>query len=112
MKDYGGVVGNGTGAWQVGYRYSTYETTLTQAATAAGAITDGSSSAKSRYQNSPTANTSTYSLNWILNSNARVMFNYSETKFGSPVEYLDTDANTTSKTSKENIFSVRTQINF
>ena len=112
MKDYGGVVGNGTGAWQVGYRYSTYETTLTQAASAAGAITDGSSSAKSRFQNSPKANTSTYSLNWILNSNARVMFNYSQTKFGSPVEYLDTDANTTSKTSKENIFSVRTQINF
>jgi hypothetical protein len=84
---------------------------LTQAATAAGAITDGSSSAKSRYQNSPTANTSTYSLNWILNSNARVMFNYSQTKFGSAVEYLDTDANSSS-TTKEDIFSVRTQINF
>jgi phosphate-selective porin len=111
MKDYGGVVGNGTGAWQVGYRYSTYETTLTQAATAAGAITDGSSSAKSRYQNSPKANTSTYSLNWILNSNARVMFNYSQTKFGSAVEYLDTDENG-STTTKEDIFSVRTQINF
>jgi phosphate-selective porin OprO/OprP len=111
MKDYGGVVGNGTGAWQVGYRYSQYETTLTQAASASGAITDGSSSAKSRFQNSPKANTSTYSLNWILNSNARVMFNYSQTKFGSAVEYLDTDANT-STTKKEDIFSVRTQINF
>ena len=112
MKDYGGVVGNGTGAWQVGYRYSQYETTLTQAASASGAITDGSSSAKSRFQNSPKANTSTYSLNWILNSNARVMFNYSQTKFGSAVEYLDTDNNTTSTTKKEDIFSVRTQINF
>jgi len=115
MKDYGGVVGNGTGAWQVGYRYSKYDVSLTQATTLkAGTISENTvtGDTNSRYQNSPTANTSTYSLNWILNSNARVMFNYSQTKFGSPVEYLDTDANTTSKTSKENIFSVRTQINF
>jgi phosphate-selective porin len=115
MKDYGGVVGNGTGAWQVGYRYSKYDASLAQATTLkSGTISENTvtGDTNSRYQNSPTANTSTYSLNWILNSNARVMFNYSQTKFGSPVEYLDTDANTTSKTSKENIFSVRTQINF
>jgi phosphate-selective porin len=111
MKDYGGVVGNGTGAWQVGYRYSTYATTLTPSVAAGAAINDGSTSFKSRQQNSPTANTSTYALNWILNSNARVMFNYSQTKFGSAVEYLDTDANSSS-TTKEDIFSVRTQINF
>ncbi len=121
MKDYGGVVGNGTGAWQVGYRYSKYAVTHEQTASS-GKLADGSASSAvssvlgntgygSRFQNSPTANTSTYSVNWILNSNARVMFNYSQTKFGSPVEYLDTDANS-SKTSKENIFSVRTQINF
>ena len=115
MKDYGGVVGNGTGAWQVGYRYSKYDASLTQATTLKAATISENTvtgDTNSRYQNSPTANTSTYSLNWILNSNARVMFNYSQTKFGSPVEYLDTDANTTSKTSKENIISVRTQINF
>jgi len=122
MKDYGGVVGNGTGAWQLGYRYSTYKSSVTQVATLDAAavalnspteysLNDGSTSATSRYQNSPTANTSTYSLNWILNSNARVMFNYSRTKFGSPVESLDTHFNS-STTTKEDIFSVRTQINF
>ena len=121
MKDYGGVVGNGTGAWQVGYRYSKYAVTHEQTASS-GKLADGSAASAvssvlgntgygSRFQNSPTANTSTYSVNWILNSNARVMFNYSQTKFGSAVEYLDTDS-TSSKTSKENIFSVRTQINF
>jgi phosphate-selective porin OprO/OprP len=117
MKDYGGVVGNGTGAWQLGYRYSTYETTLTQAATLKSGteytVTDGSNTASklSRYQNSPKANTCTYALNWILNSNARILFNYSRTKFGSAVETLDTsyDASTTKK---EDIISVRTQINF
>jgi phosphate-selective porin len=117
MKDYGGVVGNGTGAWQVGYRYSTYEVTHGQTATfdssTAYKLNDGSGSTyKSRYQNSPKANTSTYSLNWILNSNARVMFNYSSTKFGSAVELMDTDLGSLSSTTKEEIFSVRTQINF
>ena len=117
MKDYGGVVGNGTGAWQVGYRYSKYAVTVDEAASLTSGsttytLTDGSTSSKSRYQNSPTANTSTYSLNWILNSNARVMFNYSRTKFGSAVELLDTDYGSLSTTKKEDIFSVRTQINF
>jgi phosphate-selective porin len=111
MKDYGGVVGNGTGAWQVGYRYSTYEVAMSPYAAPNAAINDGSSGYKSRHQNSPTANTSTYALNWILNSNARVMFNYSQTKFGSKVEYLDTDSNGSS-TTREDIVSVRTQINF
>jgi len=133
MKDYGGVIGNGTGAWQFGYRYSTYKVSVKQAASAdlydpfiktdvtladgstnTGKLNDESGIAVntgSRYQNSPTANTSTYSLNWILNSNARILFNYSRTKFGSAVESLDTsyDASTTKK---EDIISVRTQINF
>jgi phosphate-selective porin OprO/OprP len=114
MKDYGGVVGNGTGAWQVGYRYSKYDVSLAQAApldTTTISEYPVTGDLKSRYQNSPTANTSTYSLNWILNSNARVMFNYSKTKFGSKVEYLDTDSNGSS-TTREDIVSVRTQINF
>jgi len=113
MKDYGGVVGNGTGAWQVGYRYSTYEVALNEAV----AVSSGTTSytvtgdTVSRYQNSPKATTQTFSLNWILNSNARVMFNYSTTNFGSSVEALDTDYNS-SVTSKEDIISVRTQFNF
>ena len=113
MKDYGGVVGNGTGAWQVGYRYSTYEVAFNEAV----AVSSGTTSytvtgdTVSRYQNIPKATTQTFSLNWILNSNARVMFNYSTTNFGSSVEALDTDYNS-SVTSKEDIISVRTQFNF
>jgi len=119
MKDYGGVVGNGTGAWQVGYRYSTYEVNLTQAVAASTTATTAAYSPEmqvtgdttSRYQNSPTANTHTFAVNWILNSNARVMFNYSTTTFGSSVEALDTNTNG-SNTTREDIISVRTQFNF
>ena len=114
MKDYGGVVGNGTGAWQLGYRISSYDATVDQVTGTSGidrAITDGSLNAQSRYQNSPTATTNTFALNWILNSNARVMFNYSSTKFGSSVEALDTTTDA-STTKRENIFSVRSQFNF
>ena len=119
MKDYGGVVGNGTGAWQIGYRVSTYDVTSSTAVSSSLAsgtlteysITDGSTTTKSRVQNSPTATTQTIALNWILNSNARIMFNYATTTFGSSVEYLDTDTNSTT-TKREDIISVRTQFNF
>jgi phosphate-selective porin OprO/OprP len=118
MKDYGGVVGNGTGAWQVGYRVSSYDATVLNLASglSSGTLTeykvnDGSSTYKSRAQNSPTATTQTFAVNWILNSNARVMFNYATTKFGSSVEYLDTDTDG-STTKREDIFSIRTQFNF
>jgi phosphate-selective porin OprO/OprP len=118
MKDYGGVVGNGTGAWQFGYRVSRYgvsasnvSSTLSSGTLTEYSVTDGSTASTSRVQNSPTATTQTIALNWILNSNARVMFNYATTKFGSNVEILDTDANS-STTKREDIISVRTQFNF
>jgi phosphate-selective porin len=113
MKDYGGVVGNGTGAWQLGYRVSSYDATVVQVTGTSGidrSISDGTGT-QSRYQNSPTATTQTIALNWILNSNARVMFNYATTKFGSSVEYLDTGTDG-STTKREDIISVRTQFNF
>ena len=113
MKDYGGVVGNGTGAWQLGYRWSSYDAAVVQVTGTSGidrSISDGTGT-QSRYQNSPTATTQTIALNWILNSNARVMFNYSTTKFGSSVEYLDTGTDG-STTKREDIFSIRTQFNF
>jgi len=130
MTDYGGVVGNGTGAWQVGFRTSKYssdqDNTMTctgVAATSPGCFTAISgtghqTSGASRVQNADTSTTNTYALNWILNSNARVMFNYAETKFGNSVIILDAtgtlNANTLNSgaTDTEKVFSVRTQINF
>jgi phosphate-selective porin OprO and OprP len=95
MKDYGGVVGNGIGAWQVGYRISDYKVTE-------GTVTSSSTG-------SPTGKTSTLALNWLLNKNARVMLNYSETDFGTSFTPVDTSGTTIDS---ERTISLRTQVNF
>ena len=133
MTDYGGVVGNGTGAWQVGFRTSKYvaDTPVTgSSATCVGTaaspkcerdISGGyvdtvNNKSYNRIQNAESATTNTYALNWILNSNARIMFNYAETKFAHNVILLDTNVGSNAlnsgATDKERVISVRTQINF
>ena len=97
MKDYGGVIGNGMGAWQVGIRLSTYEASHSNM-TGASAPTG---SAK--------GNTTTYALNWVLNSNARLMLNYAETKFGTAFVPVDTSG---TSIDKERVVSLRSQVNF
>ncbi|NBX56312.1 MAG: hypothetical protein EBT70_14875 [Betaproteobacteria bacterium] len=128
MKDYGGVVGNGIGAWQVGYRASKYESSVPvvgadagcsatavkcETAGTVGAV--GTGLAGNRAQNSESAKTNTYALNWLLNANARVMFNYAETTFAHPVIMLDVNQTSnivSGATDKERVISVRTQVNF
>lgn len=128
MKDYGGVVGNGTGAWQVGFRTSKYNSSVpmpvsgTSSSSCLGTVGTkcestavGNSASGNRVQNSETATTNTYALNWIMNPNARVMLNYSETKFGHNVMMPDTSATANTvggATDKERVISLRTQINF
>jgi phosphate-selective porin OprO/OprP len=123
MTDYGGMVGNGTGAWQVGFRTSKYtadQAVSSSSCTTTGScftnVSTGSTTIGSRVQNSETARTNTYALNWVLNSNARVMFNYAETKFGHNIVLLDTNGTTSAytggATDNERVLSVRTQINF
>ena len=124
MTDYGGVVGNGTGAWQVGFRTSKYTSDVANTATCTLATQSCETSfsstgtVNSRAQNAETATTNTYALNWILNPNARVMFNYAETKFGQSIMLLDTSKTSngvpiySGVTDSERVFSVRTQINF
>lgn len=91
--------GSGLGAWQIGVRYSKFN------------VTDVSQTVgDSREQNSPTANTATVGLNWLLNPNARIMVNYARTKFGAAVTPLDVSGASSGK--DETIISLRTQINF
>jgi phosphate-selective porin OprO/OprP len=99
MKDYGGVVGNGMGAWQAGLRLSSYEATPSN-----------STGSNNTLENSTKATTITYALNWIMNNNARMMLNYAETKFGSAVTPLDVVSATS--ITKERIVSIRSQVNF
>jgi phosphate-selective porin OprO and OprP len=97
----------GTGAWQMGVRVSQYKVNLPGFVTIAN---DGGNNL-SRAENSEQAKTITYGLNWLLNPNSRVMFNYATTQFDRPV-YLLSSTDTSSRSSRENIFSIRTQINF
>ncbi len=90
---------NGGGLWQVGLRYSSYD--------ASGVTVSGTNA---REQNSDKGNTATLGVNWFLNPNSRIMLNYSMTTFGSNVTPLDVTGATAGK--KEQIISLRTQINF
>ena len=118
--------GGGTGAWQLAWRVSTYKvgepasttdsgsgTTKTYTNTFSSYTTSvGSFKNTSRGENSSTATTNTIGVNWILNPNARVIFNYAETKFGNKVTYLSTTPADVGFTSKERVASIRTQLNF
>ena len=113
----------GLGAWQLGVRYSTYTVTepssFTGRTDVAGAVSTGSTTVNSRSkwtsrgENSEQAQTVTLGVNWILNPNSRVIFNYAVTKFDRPVTYLSTTTPATlGSTSEEKVVSIRTQINF
>lgn len=89
-------------------RVSTYEASVANAS----AIADGAAG-KSRAENAEKATTITYGVNWILNPNSRVLLNYARTNFGRPVTYLSTTTPSgLGTTSKEDVLSVRSQINF
>jgi len=98
MKDYGGVVGNGIGAWQVGFRTSNY---AINERSVVGVTSIGSKA----------GTTNTVGLNWFLNNNARVMLNYSETKFETAFTPVDTSGSMNTVNSERTI-SLRTQVNF
>jgi phosphate-selective porin OprO/OprP len=110
----------GTGAWQVGWRLSSYKVGEPAATLASGSGTTRTytktfgtiNGNTSRGENSATATTNTIGVNWILNPNARVIFNYAETKFGNKVTYLSTTPADVGFTSKERVASVRTQLIF
>jgi len=125
-----GVVGNvkpnsnfnfadmsGTGAWQVGLRYSQYDaSSFGDNVSSSGASTNYPRTGNAQYQieGSPKGNTVTLGLNWILNPNAIIMFNYAQTKFG--YAFLPVDIGTPSAPAKRgdesHAFMIRSQFNF
>lgn len=107
----------GTGAWQVGLRYSAYDASSFGANTSGtGADTDYNYNGKLAYEieGSPKGNTTTLAVNWILNPNARIMMNYSQSVFDYSFQPVDIGSSAVSATrgNTSRAFMIRSQFNF
>jgi phosphate-selective porin OprO/OprP len=109
--------GTGTGAWQVGVRYSEYNAaSFGDNVSTSGGSTNYPRTGNAQYQieGSPKGNTITVGLNWILNPNARIMFNYAQSQFDYsflPVD-IGTPVNPAQRGNDSRAFMVRSQFNF
>ncbi len=102
--------GGGLGAWQLALRASEYKASIPILSGTSRTLETIGGASTTRVENSQGARTTTYGLNWILNPNSRVLLNIARTNFDRPVTYLSTTGLGT--TSKEDVVSVRSQINF
>jgi phosphate-selective porin OprO/OprP len=118
--------GSGWGAWQVGVRYSEFDASDLKVATrgnGARVQCGGAQEVVSTTATCSTSSTGSWGLgvNWIMNPNSRVMFEWTRTDFGNtriiPLDNVGTNdtggANSAALgTKSENVFSLRTQFNF
>jgi phosphate-selective porin OprO/OprP len=118
--------GSGWGAWQVGVRYSEFDASDLKVATrgnGARVQCGGAQEVVSTTATCSTSSTGSWGLgvNWIMNPNSRVMFEWTRTDFGNtriiPLDNVGTNdaggaTSATQGTKSENVFSIRTQFNF
>lgn len=114
QSNFGMGSGGGWGAWQLAFRISDYKASIPITSGTRsnletfGAGVGSAEDNTTRVDNSQGARTTTYGVNWILNPNARLMFNYARTEFDRPVQYLSTTGLGT--TNKEDVLSLRWQM--
>jgi phosphate-selective porin OprO and OprP len=100
--------GPGRGAWEVGLRYSKFDASDFQTTTAALV---GSGVKPATSSNEATA--WTLGVKWLPNPNVRLMLNYIETKFDTPVTVANTGrSGPPAVVDKERAATFRTQIDF
>ena len=98
----------GHGAWELGLRYSRFDAAEFETATSALAGT-GVKPATSANE----ASAWTFGVKWLPNPNVRLMLNYIQTKFDTPVTVTNTGrAATTATLDAERAVTVRTQVDF
>jgi phosphate-selective porin OprO/OprP len=107
----------GTGAWQVGLRYSAFDaSSFGNNTSRTGGDTDVLYNGGNAYEieGSPKGNTTTLAVNWILNPNARIMFNYAQSVFGYSFTPVDIGSSVVASTrgNTSNAFMIRSQFNF
>ena len=112
-KDFDGEKLSGLGAWEIGARYDAFDV---QGMSLSGNGSRIGGSVAAGTQNAAAGNltggASTYTagIKWQLNSNMRVLANYSQTKFDHA--FAPVDLNALSTINKENIFMLRSQFAF
>jgi len=135
--------GSGWGAFQLGVRYSKYDASSINVTGSGSRIQSGrtgvstagalTANLDNTTQASATSGSATVSdvtgtrggkmnadvesygvgLNWLLNPNSRLMFEYTRTNFGGFTTPLDTDVRAGNKGAKgEDLYSIRAQFNF
>ncbi len=98
----------GRGAWELGLRYSRFDASDFETTTAAS-VGSGVKPATSANE----ANALTFGIKWLPNPNVRLMLNYIQTKFDTPVTVANTGrAGTTAVLDKERAVTFRTQVDF
>jgi len=104
--------GAGWGAWQLGLRYSKYDAS-DLAVTGSGSRLQSGTNATSGNMNDDVYSYG-IGVNWILNPLSRLMFEWTRTDFGGatlPLDIVGTSSGSRGIT-KEDIFSIRAQVNF
>ncbi|MEO6023139.1 MAG: porin [Burkholderiales bacterium] len=100
--------GGGWGAWELGFRYSKFDAADFQKTTAARV---GSGVIPATGTNK--ADAFTLGLKWLPNPNVRLILNYIETKFDTPITVTNSGrAGVIATTDKERAITLRTQIDF
>jgi phosphate-selective porin OprO and OprP len=103
-----GLKAAGWGAWELGLRYSKFDASDFQKTTAA-LVGSGVIPANATNQ----ADAWTLGLKWLPNPNVRLMLNYIETKFDTPIVITNTGrTGVTATTDKERAVTFRAQVDF